>query len=316
MSALHRLLPASRRSYSSFSSSKSGGGRFFNSAKPPKSSVIATATRQPSKSPPNAAVNASDGSDSREGGINAKDCQAVESTPGSVDAPSTQPGAVGSSTPTMTNPGETDNASAPQGDSRASNTHPPNAPTTTPWFLHSPHLAVKAKDFKLHQFFSMHRPLLLLSNPPSIFHTSVPSDFLPPAQPSPSEEPIFTSDTHDLPALPANVLSSVYNSPSTVTVFDQLPETSPEGDSETARQLTRAIAMNKAGAMAEWEATLRRLGLDVEMEPQRVEMKEQMEKEWEVMMDSTKRKRRKKMRKHKLKKRRRVTRASRLKIGR
>jgi len=58
------------------------------------------------------------------------------------------------------------------------------------------------------------------------------------------------------------------------------------------------------------------LGLDPEMEPERVVMREQMEKDWEVMMDSTKRKRRKKMKKHKLKKRRRLTRSTRLKIGR
>jgi hypothetical protein len=75
--------------------------------------------------------------------------------------------------------------------------------------------------------------------------------------------------------------------------------------------------MNKAGGIVEWEGALRSLGLDVEMDPERAEMRERMEKEWEdVLMDSTKRKKRKKMRNHKLKKRRRLTRSSRLKIGR
>lgn len=76
-------------------------------------------------------------------------------------------------------------------------------------------------------------------------------------------------------------------------------ETSPEGDAETARQLSRALAVNKAAPTVAWEKALRMLGLDVEMEPERVVMREQMEKDWEVMMDSTKRKRRKKMKKHK-----------------
>lgn len=77
-------------------------------------------------------------------------------------------------------------------------------------------------------------------------------------------------------------------------------DTSPEGDAETARQLSRALAVNKAGPTVAWEKALRKLGLDVEMEPERVVMREQMEKDWsEVMMDSTKRKRRKKMKKHK-----------------
>jgi len=90
----------------------------------------------------------------------------------------------------------------------------------------------------------------------------------------------------------------VFNS-SAIYAFDDLAETSPEGDVETARQLTRALAMSKAGSMVEWEKTLRMLGLDPEMEPERVVMREQMEKDWEVVMDSTKRKRRKKMKKHK-----------------
>lgn len=58
--------------------------------------------------------------------------------------------------------------------------------------------------------------------------------------------------------------------------------------------------MNRAGGVVDWENTLRRLGLDVEEEAERVGSKVQMEKEWQdVLMDSTKRKRRKKMKKHK-----------------
>lgn len=71
-------------------------------------------------------------------------------------------------------------------------------------------------------------------------------------------------------------------------------------DAEAARQLTRALTMTKAGATVSWEETLKRLGLDVSKEAERVNLQEQFEKDWEdVMLDSTKRKRRKKMKKHK-----------------
>ncbi|KAG5720568.1 hypothetical protein E4T56_gene5768, partial [Termitomyces sp. T112] len=93
------------------------------------------------------------------------------------------------------------------------------------------------------------------------------------------------------------------------------PEATADADAAAARQLTRAITMSHAGAAVSWEQTLRRLGLDVDKD--RIEMQEKLDKEWrEVLMDSTKRKRRKKMKKHKLKKRRKATRAQRIKIGR
>jgi hypothetical protein len=85
-----------------------------------------------------------------------------------------------------------------------------------------------------------------------------------------------------------------------------------DADAEAARQLTRALTMNSAGAAMAWENTLRRLGLDPDKDPERVGLQEQMDKEWnDVLMESTKKRRRKKMNKHKLVKRRRKTRASR-----
>jgi len=88
-----------------------------------------------------------------------------------------------------------------------------------------------------------------------------------------------------------------------------------DADAEAARQLTRALTLNKAGATVSWEETLKTLGLDVSKEAERVNLQQQFEKDWEdVMLDSTKRKRRKKMKKHKLKKRRRATRAERLRL--
>lgn len=77
-------------------------------------------------------------------------------------------------------------------------------------------------------------------------------------------------------------------------------ETSIDADAEAARQLTRALTMHKAGGIMAWERTLRHLGLDVDMEADRVGLQQQWDKEWDdVMLDSVKRKRRKKMKKHK-----------------
>ncbi|TRM62486.1 hypothetical protein BD626DRAFT_497553 [Schizophyllum amplum] len=58
-----------------------------------------------------------------------------------------------------------------------------------------------------------------------------------------------------------------------------------DADADTARQLTRALTMHTLGAQADWNVVLQRLGLPVE--------------EDEIAMDSTKRKRKKKMKKHK-----------------
>ena len=292
MSAISRLFPASRRLYSSYFSSKPGGGRYFNSAKSPRSPVIAEAARNVAKGSSAGPIKPSDGPESRDGGVNAADHpHSGETTSLPVDAQSTNPTHPGSPSAPSAKAGESGNSSTPQADPRA-----PSAP-------HSPihnvaaishalplHPLVKPQDFKVVQFFSMHRPLLSLSDPRSMFSPPAP-------QQSPSEEPLFKSDSSGLPAPPSNILSSLNSSP--IYLFDDHMETSPEGDAETARQLSRALAVNKAAPTVAWEKALRMLGLDVEMEPERVVMREQMEKDWEVMMDSTKRKRRKKMKKHK-----------------
>ncbi|KAF8211935.1 hypothetical protein K438DRAFT_1219724 [Mycena galopus ATCC 62051] len=69
-------------------------------------------------------------------------------------------------------------------------------------------------------------------------------------------------------------------------------------DAEAARQLTRALTMTRAGATVSWENTLRRLGLDVDSAAQDLRA-EEWNQEWEdILADSVKRKRRKKMKKH------------------
>lgn len=90
-----------------------------------------------------------------------------------------------------------------------------------------------------------------------------------------------------------------------------------DGDAEAARQLHHAMTMHRVGGVVSWDETLKTLGLDVSQDADRIQLREQWEREWEeVMMDSVKRKRKKKMKKHKLKKRRRDTRSQRMRIGR
>jgi len=154
------------------------------------------------------------------------------------------------------------------------------------------------ESLKLHQFFSLYRPLLLLTQDTSTIFQSFQKI---PSLTSSSQDEI---NTPEVSAVPPGTL-------------DDPPEASPEADAEAARQLVRALVINHAGAAAAWEDTLRRLGHDVDLEPGRAGLREKLARERkQATMDSTKRKRRKKMKKHKLRKRRKATRAQRLKIGR
>lgn len=247
MSAFYRLLqvPASRRTYSSFFSSKSGGGRYFNSSK--KTATVALKN--------NANVDPSEAQ--KEG---------VQSGPANQSAGASQ------------NPiadAQTASGSASTDESSKTVTPQTNAFAELSNNSLMPQLFITPKDFTTHQFFSLHRPLLLISDPTSIF------------RPVPPNHSIF--DPLQLPTAQQNPFG-----------FDPASEPSIDADAEAARQLTRALTMNKAGATVSWEETLKYLGLDVAKDADRVNLQQQFDKDWqEVMMDSTKRKRRRKMKKHK-----------------
>ena len=93
------------------------------------------------------------------------------------------------------------------------------------------------------------------------------------------------------------------------------PEATPEADADAARLLNRALVVNRLGGTVSWEETLAKLGV-VEERASSAEMgmgardvvnvDVSMMNAFDAYMDSTKRKRRSKMKKHKLKKRRRV----------
>lgn len=125
-----------------------------------------------------------------------------------------------------------------------------------------PYLTLKPNDLMLHRFFALHRPCLLLNQPTNALFES--------AQPAPSS---------NTPSSPSGTI-------------DDPPVASPEADSDAARQLSRSLVMSKVGNLVDWEHALARLGLsDAKTldEPAPVG----------VSMDSVKRKRRKKMKKHK-----------------
>ncbi|KAK7693754.1 hypothetical protein QCA50_003326 [Cerrena zonata] len=248
---------ATRRAYSVFS--KPGGGRYFNSAKPPK--VATAVTQKPSATNPSGKVDAgaSNSNDS------ADDVNAASSSQG-IESQQTPSNAFSSLSFPVVN---------------------------TPPLSHPP---VNPQDFRLHQFFSQHRPLLTLTQPTtSIFETpSISLSNFPPQATKSSE----ASEKH-LNGHASGMMGTI----------DNPPEASAESDADAARQLARALVVNRVGADLAWEATLKKLGLDVS--EGRVEEVKLAEEQYQVYLDSTKRKRRKKMKTHKLKKRRRLTRMKR-----
>ncbi|KAL5490273.1 hypothetical protein ACEPAI_5106 [Sanghuangporus weigelae] len=149
-----------------------------------------------------------------------------------------------------------------------------------------PHPSIKPNELVLHRFFALHRPCLLLNQPATALFESAPTE-----SSAPSSASGFTAP------------------PTPLGTIDDPPMASPEADADAARQLSRALVMNRVGNLTDWENVLARMGLHEATEPvPPVPLG--------VSLDSTKRKRRKKMKKHKLKKMRRLQRAKRLRLGR
>ncbi|KAH9989958.1 hypothetical protein BJV77DRAFT_644378 [Russula vinacea] len=148
-------------------------------------------------------------------------------------------------------------------------------PSTAPIALAS-HPPLSAPDLRLHQFFSQHRPLVL-SQPATTLFDSCPTLAL---NPSPPHGSTITN----------TILASVPQG-----TLEDPPETTPEADADTARLLARTLAMNAVSSAVSWDATLRRLGL----QPAENTAAALGSQGLTIELDSTKRKRRKKMKKHK-----------------
>ena len=177
------------------------------------------------------------------------------------------------------------NSNDPQQPSSSSSSSPPDdssvppspvpsaSPQPTPAYASAPtvlasHPPLSAPDLRLHQFFAQHRPLVL-SQPAAVLFDASSTLVLGPMIPTPAPA-----------ALPVTL--------------DNPPETTPEADADTARLLARSLAMNAVSSSVSWDATLRRLGLN----PAEGRVDAAVEGP-AVDLDSTKRKRRRKMKKHK-----------------
>ncbi|KAF8559651.1 hypothetical protein OG21DRAFT_1502888 [Imleria badia] len=268
MSLLPRLAHPAHpvgRAYSSFFSSKPGGGRHFVSAKSPKPVL------QPGRAK-------------------------VDNTT-TTGAP---PESAATSPPTNASgvvkaaPAEEKLSSKPAETRPQSHTALPLSSCVSPPFTHpfssldrDPiHPTVSSKEYKLHQFFSLHRPLLLLDQPTSAIFEATDSS-----------TPLFTSSE-----------DQVINDSSFATI-DNPPESSPDADADAARQLAHALVMNRVGGAIAWQRALSRLGLGAKYSENDMTLAKESAQEWvTIHADSTRRKKRKKMKKHKLKKRRRLTR--------
>lgn len=268
MSVLLRLArpttPTVGRAYSSFFSSKPGGGRYFNSTKPPKPVVHTAKTK-------------------------------VDSPHGTVPGaePNENPANDGMNVSGNGEPSAQSQNSLPKPSSttlHSESNHPPSYSTNHSQTRVLIHPSVTAKEFKLHQFFSLHRPLLLLSQPSSTLFDFVDHSAPPFSAPS---DPINTRH-------------------SSLLTIDDPPESSAEADADAARQLAHALVVNRVGATMAWQHSVSRLGLSQEpFVGDLTSAKESAQKWVGIYADSTRRKKRKKMKKHKLKKRRRLTRAAR-----
>jgi hypothetical protein len=242
--------PSARRAFSFFSHSGTIGGRFFTSARPPR--IIAAAS----------------------------------SPGGSNDGGSSQPKTTDSKTATAADGQTAPTSTAPDAAKLAVESEAPVSVAPVPptpelagasqlsfdgWGV-THHPTPSTQDFRLHQFFSLGRPLLGLNQPgASVFDAVSSTAFL--AHAKSAESTLEGSEAE---------------------------ESSAEADAHTARQLSHAIVMNRVGSAIAFDAALARLGLDTT--------------DLAVQMDSVKRKRRSKMKKHKLRKRRKLQRATRLKL--
>ncbi|KAF9053959.1 hypothetical protein BDZ89DRAFT_1125643 [Hymenopellis radicata] len=282
MSSIMRFLqplPAARRGYSSFFSSKPGGGRYFNSAKSAKTVVTNNPTKK-TTGEGDSAPSSSTGENAEKGAQMAEGRAATGSSSSLSIASSATEDASISRTASSSSSSCSDSHSSP------STTGPANDVVSHPFPHHHP--MIDPREFKLHQFFSLHRPLLMLSDPAAILRSA------PPGVPLLGRESTQTPSQPQSTGAPSEYMDAI------------------DADAETARQLNRALTMSRTGSTASWEATLRRLGLDVNQQPDRIGLQEQFKQDWtNVIMDSVRRKKKKKMKKHKRKKRRRLSRAQR-----
>jgi hypothetical protein len=184
----------------------------------------------------------------------------------------------------------------PESDALTGSFEKANVLSKEPVLLQHPHPA--AETLHLHKFFSLERPLLLLTHPQ-------PTNIIFSGSPSGAFERLGQTTRH------ANTNAEnlaehlkMANGEFGMGIED------PDADADAARLLSRSLVMQNITSRMEWDTALSRLGFksDTDMESLKAAMAS-------IQMDSVKRKRRKKITKHKYKKRRKLQRAERRRLG-
>ena len=286
----------------SFFSSKSGGSGDGNGNKHKYFTANSSSSRR--SSPPNGAS----GNGGNGGAASSKPKVDGNTTASSTAITVATASATETADSTTTAKSQPPQEATKKGDSSPTATTSPPSPSTsnpttpgqlwtTNWQPQPVHAPLTPKDLNLHSFFSGHRPLLLLSQPSSSIFASWPDLKL-------SHNPDPVTSHHQ----------SLLHQLGGINLEDP-PEATPEADADAARLLNRALVVNRLGGTVSWEETLAKLGVVEERTSLAemgmgardvVDMDISMMNAFDAYMDSTKRKRRSKMKKHKLKKRRRV----------
>lgn len=87
-----------------------------------------------------------------------------------------------------------------------------------------------------------------------------------------------------------------------------------DADADAARALSHALVMSRVQGAVDWKAALQKLGVEANSAAD-VEEEARVGGDLAVLLDSVKRKRRKKITKHKYKKRRKLQRSERRRLG-
>jgi hypothetical protein len=282
--ARKRAVLSPQRTYSFFSS-KSGNGRYFTSNKPPK---VAAPTQQQGQG----AANKHPGSPTTGATVVPNEPQqCTDSAPAETQTPPAPEPLAAASSPSP------------------SPSHPaPSSPVLSP-VLPPASFPQTAEDLEqllspsrdtvaLHSFFSLHRPMLLLPvhpAPASLFNalsSSEPEaieDDTPPVLGLNSREPQVFMATGELisPGIPAQLKREQEE-----TQRQQAAMEESEREAEAARWLTRSLFVHRVGGAMAWAEQLKAWG-----DAQANKVVQAVEEI--VQTDSTKRKRRRKMSKHK-----------------
>ncbi|KIM26736.1 hypothetical protein M408DRAFT_330482 [Serendipita vermifera MAFF 305830] len=325
---------STKRAYSILS--KPGGGRFAIAAKvskaigTPGSSTTTTTTHTRSEG--------SDKASSKE--ILASKPQASSGDEQADRLTVTESKAKAATTTPSSSSDKNDSLSVSASTTTATRDSPSSQPSKPIIPALEPHPKPTKEAISLHNFFSLHRPLLLLP-----IHATQPLFTTPSLEGTifegikstrGSSESKITSSSHNdvadvrhdtvkegarVPKVEVDLATGRPMAPmESSSLFQPAEDGIPEADADAARLLGRSYVLSRIGSVVDWQATLGRLGDSAakqEMEGiKAVGVQAGLQAEADrVRMDSVKRKRKRKMNKHIYKKRRKRERAQRRRLG-